>query len=138
MILTEPVDPETSLEALLERYRAAVIEVVESDNTLATETGLDESTIESARSADAEAVSLEVAAVILGQAEGMGPETAKATVRDHLLLAMSGAVMDVEALARAVDADLEPGEVQAKVEGRLPMTLDEYARLHHTIARQRP
>ena len=138
MILTEPVDPETSLEALLERYRAAVIDVVENDNELAAETGLEESTIESAKSGGADALSLEVAAVILGQAEGMDAETAKATVRDHLLLAMSGAVMDVEALARAVDGDLEPGEVQAKVEGRLPMTLDEYARLHHAIARQRP
>lgn len=138
MILTEPVDPdEISLAELLERYRAAIVEALDDANPAATET-LDGTAIEAARSGNPAAIPLEVAAVILGQAEGLDPETAQSTVRDHLLLAMSGAVMDVEALARAVDADLEPGEVQAKVEGRLPMTLDEYARLHHAIARQRP
>jgi len=141
MILTAPIDPdETSLADLLGRYREAVVEAASDidPSTLAGESGLDEASIEASTSEPIEGISIEVAAVILGKAEGMPPDTARATVRDHLLLAMSGAVMDVEALARAVETDVEPGEVQAKVEGRLPMTLEEYARLLHAIARQGP
>jgi hypothetical protein len=46
---------------------------------------------------------------------------------------MSAAVLDVEAVAAGVGRELEPKEIQQKVEGRHPMTLDEYALLHSYI-----
>ena len=61
-------------------------------------------------------------------------DTILAEVRNHLLLEMSSAMLDVDAVAGGIDADLDPREVQAKIEGRHPMTLAEYARLHHFIA----
>jgi hypothetical protein len=42
-------------------------------------------------------------------------------------------VLDVEALASGVDDALDPKEIQQKIEGRYPITLDEYALLHAYI-----
>ena len=47
---------------------------------------------------------------------------------------MSSAMLNVDQIAADVEGDLDPKEVQGKVEGRHPMTLAEYARLHHYVA----
>jgi len=48
-------------------------------------------------------------------------------------MGMTNAVVDVEALARGVDGDIEARELQAKVEGRFPMTLREFADVHRYL-----
>jgi len=40
-------------------------------------------------------------------------------------------------LASGIDAQLEPKEIQQKIEGRYPMTLSEYAVLHSYIESQK-
>lgn len=137
-VLTEPVDPSaTSPRELLGRYADRVAEAAADipPEAVTDHDSLDGSALESAAAGRATDLTLEAAVSILALARGEAPAAGIAAVRDHLLLSMSGAVMDVESLAAAVEADLEPGEVQAMVEGRLPMTLDQYARLHHAIAR---
>lgn len=52
---------------------------------------------------------------------------------EHLLLGMSSAVMDVDSLARAVDLDLDPKEIQQKLERRAEMSFREYVHLQHAI-----
>jgi hypothetical protein len=47
------------------------------------------------------------------------------------------AVLDVEAIAAGLDDELEPKEIHGKVEGRYPMSLDEYAMVHRYIEREK-
>lgn len=61
----------------------------------------------------------------------------EAEARDILLMGMSMAVLDVEAVASGIDDEMEPKEIQQKVEGRTPLDLDEYAILHSYIESQR-
>ena len=56
-----------------------------------------------------------------------------ALTRDAIMMGMSQAVLDVEVLAAEAGGDLEPREVQSKIEGRFPMTLREFALLYATI-----
>jgi hypothetical protein len=79
-------------------------------------------------------LTLETAAEILALDEEL-PEadSIAAEARDILLMGMSMAVLDVEAVASGIDDAMEPKEIQQKAEGRFPMTLDEYALLHSYI-----
>ncbi len=136
---TDAVDPdETTLDSLIARYADRLIAVAGSiDRSAVTDSAaVDEAAVRAAESGDVEQLSVTAAVTLLAIEDGIDPDGAVASVRDHLLLTMSGAMIDVEALARAVEADMEPGEIQAKVEGRHPMTVDEYARLQHAIARR--
>jgi hypothetical protein len=97
--------------------------------------GIDEGVIAAVREGDVESLGLSEAAGVLAL-DPERPDAAgiAAEARDILLMGMTTAVLDVEALASAVDNALEPKEIQQKVEGRYPMDLSEYALLHHTIA----
>jgi len=53
--------------------------------------------------------------------------------RDHLLMGMTTAVLDVDAVAAELDADLTGQEVQQAVEGRIKMTLPELAAIQSVI-----
>ncbi|SDK05990.1 hypothetical protein SAMN05216226_11622 [Halovenus aranensis] len=64
-------------------------------------------------------------------------ESIVAEARDILLMGMSIAVLDVEAIASGLDDEMEPKEIQQKTEGRFPMTLDEYALVHNYIERNK-
>jgi len=75
----------------------------------------------------------EAAAVLATDPDRPDAETLAAEARDILLMGMTSAVLDVEALAAEIGDEMEPKEIQQKVEGRFPIDLDEYALLHHTI-----
>ena len=57
---------------------------------------------------------------------------------EHLLLGMSTAVLDVETLATEVALDLEPKEIQQKLERRAPMSFEEFVQLQYAIANRSP
>jgi hypothetical protein len=100
----------------------------------AEETGVDEPTLEALLDGETPELTLEEAAAILALDEDQPDEgTLVAEARDILLMGMSSAVLDVEALASGVGDALEPKEIQQKIEGRYPITLDEYALLHAYI-----
>jgi len=138
-MLEEPLEApaETSPEELLARYEAALAGVVEAvgADEVVEGTGVDAATVEAVESGDAADLDLRDAAAILALREGSADADAiLSEVRDHLLLSMSSAMLDVERIAADVEGDLDPKEVQGKVEGRHPMTLAEYARIHHYVA----
>jgi hypothetical protein len=129
-------DPGTHTGAeLYDALESELVATVEQTGVgpVAAETDVDPATLEALVAGDAPELTLEEAASVLATTE---PDTAADIValsRDALMMGMSRAVLDVDALAAAADGDLEPREIQSKLEGRFPMTLREFAVLHATI-----
>lgn len=136
-MLTEEIpDPAATDPAALRRQYesdlAAVVDRVGTD-AAADETGIPAERLESLE--EGADLTVEEAAAVVALAEDTpDAETVRLEVQDHLMLAMSSAVMDVDAVAASVDGDLDPRDVQQKVEGRQPMTLAEYTQIRHAIA----
>ena len=124
--------PET-LRAAYDDYLAAAIDAVGVES-VAERTGLDLDTLRAIPAGETPELTLsEAAAVLAADPDRPDADTIAAEARDILLMGMTTAVLDVEVLASVVDGELEPKEIQQKVEGRFPVTLDEYALLHSTI-----
>lgn len=135
-MLVDPVDADVAgPEELLARYET---ELADAARKAGLEAAADAADVAADRleSVDGTEVSLEEAAAVLGLAEDRDPEALLAEVRDDVMLAMSTAVLDVDAVARGLEAELSAREIQAKIEGRLEMSLREYARVRHYIASQ--
>jgi hypothetical protein len=139
-MLQDPIDADTvTPEELCDRYVGAVRDAVAAAGagTAADRTGVDADRLEALLEGEAGGEwTVEEAANLLALTEGVDPEVVLAEVRDHLMLSMSTAVLDVDAVAANLDGELSAREIQAKMEGRLPMTLREYARIHHYVASQ--
>jgi hypothetical protein len=104
----------------------------------ADRTGVDEATLESLVAATEGGpvpdLSLAEAAAVQSLADGAAdPDTIVEIGCDHLL-GMSTAVLDVDTLAREVDLDVTPKEIQQKLERRSPMSFEEYVTVQHVIA----
>jgi len=123
-------------DALRKAYDERLIAAIESvgKDTVAEQTGIPQSTIEALMRGETPDISLEEAAAILGTEDGRpDAESIEAEARDILLMGMTTAVLDVEALASEIDDALEPKEIQQKIEGRFSMSIDEYALIHTAI-----
>jgi len=130
------LDPRSLREAYEDRIAATVRAV--GPARVAEETGLDEPTLTGLLEGEPPELTLEDAMSILATDEELpATDVLLAEARDILLMGMSIAVLDVEAVAAGVDDALEPKEIQQKAEGRFPMTLDEYALLHSYIESQK-
>lgn len=142
MLADEIQDPgEQTSGEVREEYEAALGRVVEAAgvDSAAAASGVDEERL--AALADGESVELtleEAAAIFAVSDDWPDAESLLLEVRDNLMLQMSSAVMDVEALASSLDDDYDPKELQQKIEGRQAMTLGEYARIYRTIAAENP
>lgn len=122
----------------LAAYRRELASVVDSRGveTVAAESGVDASTLEALSAGEPAAVSLREAAAILATSEGRPDADAIVfELRDHLLLGMSTAVLDVDAIAASIEADLTGQEVQQALEGRTRFTLEQLAEVHAAIER---
>ncbi|MEF8775218.1 MAG: DUF5791 family protein [Haloarculaceae archaeon] len=125
---------ETSPQALLADYGRVLRETLEA-HADGGPTDLDEDAISAVREGEPGIITLTEAASILALAPDRPDAATIATeARELLLMGMTTAVLDVERLAGAVDGELDPKEIQQKIEGRFPMDLEEYALLHHAIA----
>lgn len=101
-------------------------------------TDVDRARLEALCDGESPALTLtEATAILATQTDRPDAETLAAEARDILLMGMSIAVLDVEALASGIDDRMEPREIQQKVEGRAELSLDEYALLHSYIESQR-
>ncbi|MFC7200633.1 DUF5791 family protein [Halospeciosus flavus] len=123
---------EATLEAIIDAYGV---------DAAADETDFDADRLAAIRDGDAEAITTEEAAEVLALAEDWPPaEDLLLEMQDHVMLQMSSAVVDVDSLATDVEFedDLSAKEIQQRIEGRHPMTLDEYARIHHYLASENP
>ncbi|PSQ49602.1 hypothetical protein BRD15_03070 [Halobacteriales archaeon SW_6_65_15] len=142
MLYDDVEDPAaTSPAELRADYEAELAGVVETRgiDAVVEETDVDRETVAKIADGDAGDVRLEDAAAVATLADEAPPKDAiLAEVRDTLLMGMTTAVLDVDTIGAEIDADLDGKQIQQKIEGRAPMTLDEYALLHHFIAsRQR-
>ncbi|MDZ7730850.1 MAG: DUF5791 family protein [Natrialbaceae archaeon] len=135
--LSVPGTPET----LLDEYRRALAAIVEEVGleAAAEETDTEVATLRTLVNGDSPTLSLEQAAAIQALEDGQpDAETLAQVATETLLLGMSSAVLDVETLASELPIDLEPKEIQQRLERRAPMTLAEYAHLEHTIVERMP
>ncbi|MFB6138295.1 MAG: DUF5791 family protein [Halobacteriaceae archaeon] len=135
-MLAEEIGAETTPGELLADYRRRLAAVVDDPSAVAAATGLAESRLAAAADGDPSDPPLtvaEAAAVLATDDRYPDAEAIELEVRDALLLEMSTAVLDVEAVAAAVDG-LDATAVHQKIEGRRDMTLSEYARVKHAVA----
>jgi hypothetical protein len=135
-------DPEeTTAEAVRADYEATLSGVVEAAGVddIAAASGVDEAVLDALANGESPEMTVEEAAGVLAASDDYPPADALlAEVQDHLMLQMSSAVMDVDALASGLDDDYDAKELQQKLEGRQSMTLAEYARIHRYIASENP
>jgi len=125
-----------SPDALRQEYESLLAETIRAlgPEAVATASGVDQSRLRALLEGNSPDLTVSEAAAILATDEDRpDAETIAAEACDILLMGMSIAVLDVEALASALDDRLEPKEIQQRVEGRQPLSLGEYALLHSTI-----
>jgi hypothetical protein len=126
---------ERSAAELHQAYLSALREVVE---TVGVEAVVEESGVAAERVgalADGEDpdLSLSEAAGILAAEEGAPSDAIAAEARDHLLMGMTTAVLDVDTVAANVE-EMGATGIQQRIEGRAWMTLEEFATIHAFIA----
>jgi len=127
---------EQSPDELLDAYESLLRQTVETVgvDAVTAGTGLDRATVERIGAGEAADLTLEDAAAVLAtETDRPDADAIQAEAQDILLLGMTTAVLDVESLSSGIDVELEPKEIQQKIEGRYPITLSEYARLHSYI-----
>ncbi|CCQ33257.1 hypothetical protein HLRTI_001878 [Halorhabdus tiamatea SARL4B] len=126
-----------SLRRAYDGLLADAIETAGVDAVVAG-TALDADTVDALADADNAAetpsVTLSEASAVLALTTDRDADALAADARDRLLLELSSAVLDVEALSQGLGRDVTPKELQAKMEGRHPMTLAEYAEIRGFVA----
>jgi transcriptional regulator with XRE-family HTH domain len=142
-MLTEPVADAESIAGgeLLARYEARLAELIAQRGAeeVAESSGLDPETVADIEAGNGADYTVEDAAAVLALADDYpDAEGVLLELRDHLMLQMSSAVLDVDALAAGLDGELSAREIQQKIEGRQPMTLAEYAEIHRFVAAENP
>ncbi|MCY4731753.1 hypothetical protein KY092_14435 [Natronomonas gomsonensis] len=123
-------------EELYELYVAELVAAIESHGVeeIAERAGVEMGTLRALLDGEEPELTLEEGASILAVlADTPDAETIATLSRDALLMGMTTAVLDVEAVESGVGGQLEAREIQSKVEGRFPMTLREFALLHQFI-----
>jgi hypothetical protein len=135
------IDDAGDLEAgeLRARYDERLRTVIESHGveTVREETGVE--SVETLSEGESPAMTLEDAAAVLALDPNEPDADAIVTeMRDHLLMGMTTAVLDVEAVESGINGSFDAREIQQKIEGRLPMDLDELAMIHGYIEQRKP
>ncbi len=131
-------DSPTELRAAYEDDLEEIIETTGVDK-VSLLTGVDEETLEAIGTGETPSLSLDDAAQIQSQGtDDPDPETIETMACEHLLLGMSTAVLDVDAVESELEIDLDAKEIQQKIERRAPMSFEEYVHLQHVIAGKAP
>mgnify|MGYP000031680440 CR=1 FL=1 len=125
--------------ALLSAFEAMVRESVTEAGRerVGVETGVDEAAVTAAAAGDAADLSVDDAAAIVAVTADRDADALVAELRDHLLMGMATAVLDVDTVAAGIDADLTGQEVQQALEGRAGMTLEQLAEVMAVIERRK-
>ena len=121
---------------LYELYASELVAAIEARgiDEVAAESDVEESRLRALLDDEEPELTLEEAASILAVVdETPDGETIATLAREALLMGMTTAVLDVEAVESGVNGRLEAREIQSKVEGRFPMQLREFALLHQYI-----
>ncbi|QAU13103.1 hypothetical protein EKH57_10445 [Halorubrum sp. BOL3-1] len=134
------VDDEPAAADILAAFEAMVTEAATSAGVdrLVGETGLTEADATAARDGEVDGIAVADAAGVLAAADpDRDADAMVAEVRDHLLMGMATAVLDVDSIAAKIDADLTGQEVQQALEGRTTMTLGQLAEVLAVIERRK-
>jgi hypothetical protein len=127
------LSPDALREAYETQLRSATSAV--DTETAAAESGVDADRIRALEAGAVPDLSVEDAAALLALDDGRpDAESIVLELRDHLLMAMTTGVVDVDTLAANVDLDLSGQEVQQALEGRTEMTLAQLAAIHQFLA----
>ena len=127
------LSPDALREAYETQLRSATSAV--DTETAAAESGVDADRIRAVEAGAVPGLSVEDAAALLALDDGRpDAESIVLELRDHLLMAMTTGVVDVDTLAANVDLDLSGQEVQQALEGRAEMTLAQLAAIHQFLA----
>jgi hypothetical protein len=131
---------EVTPTALLAAFEALVSESIAEGGRerVADAASVDDRAVEAAAAGDVEGLSVTEAAAIVGVTADRDAEAIVAELRDHLLMGMATAVLDVDTIAAGIDADLTGQEVQQALEGRAEMTLAQLAEVMAVIERRKP
>ncbi|ELY94371.1 hypothetical protein C482_18722 [Natrialba chahannaoensis JCM 10990] len=106
---------------------------------VADETDLDAETVDALDADSVADLTLEEAAQIQSMVEGEpDADTIVEIACEHLLLGMTTAVLDVDAVEGELPVDMDAKEIQQKIERRAPMSFGEYVHLQHTIVDSAP
>lgn len=140
-MLLDPIDdPDGQTVADLHReYLDALGDIVDElgVDAAADRTGLSAKTLVSLVEGEEPPLTIADACAILGATDDWHDgETVELEVRDSIMLGMSSAVLDVDALERHLDLGLDAKTIQQKIEGRRSMTLEEYAAIALAIERE--
>ncbi|WP_265110325.1 DUF5791 family protein [Halosolutus halophilus] len=131
--MTVPDSP-AALRDEYDRDLAAVVEAHGLDRA-ADATDVDRDRLAALVEADSPELTLEEAAQIQSLAEGEpDPETIETMATEHLLLGMSTAVLDVDAVESDLAIDMDAKEIQQKIERRAPMDFEEFVHVQYVIA----
>ena len=127
-----------SPDELRQEYDDDLAAVLESHGieTVADETDVDRERLEALLEGEAPDLTLEEAAQVQSLADGApdDPETIVTMATEHLLLGMSSAVLDVDALETELALELDAKEIQQKIERRAPMSVEEFVHVQYVIA----
>ncbi|GAB3702700.1 DUF5791 family protein [Halorubrum pallidum] len=104
---------------------------------LQEEAGLDAESADAALDGDVDEVTVADGAAVLALSDDRDADVVVAELRDHLLMGMTTAVLDVDTIAAGIDADLTGQEVQQALEGRAAMTVGELAEIAALIERRK-
>lgn len=121
---------------LYDRYVAELRAVIDEHGieTVAEASEIDREALRTLSNGGEPELTLEESTAILALSDGAPDSETVATIaRDELLMGMTNAVLDVEAVESGLGGELEAREIQSKLEGRFPMTLREFALLYQHI-----
>lgn len=130
--MTVPDSP-ADLRAEYEDDLATIVED-RGPSAVATEIDVDRARLDTLVDGDSPELSLEEAAAIQSLGDGEpDPETIETMALEHLLLGMSTAVLDVDAVESELDLELDAKEIQQKLESRAPMSFEEFVHVQYVI-----
>lgn len=136
--VAEDTGPEVG--PLLEGYETLVVEAVREVgvDVAVDETQVERAVIERIEAGEVPELAVEDAAALLALGSDRDASAIIFELRDHLLMGMTTAVLDVDTIAGAIDADLTGQEVQQVLEGRSRMTLSQLAEIQGLIEERSP
>lgn len=130
---------ELSADDLHEAYLAALREAIADVGVeaAAAASGVEQTRLETLEDGDPVDLTLEEAAGVAATVADAPGDVLAAEARDHLLMGMTTAVLDVDTIAANVDGMAATG-IQQRIEGRTGMTLREFATLQSFIDGRQP
>lgn len=128
-------DAGTEPDALQAAYETLVREAVAASDAdaVVAETEIGVETTEAIADGTVPTLTVEEAVSVIALVHDRDAAAIEAELRDHLLLGMTTAVLDVDTIGGAIDTDLTGQEVQQALEGRTSMTLAQLAEIQGVI-----